>query len=316
MTCETRPRFSRSGHDLTPLEAARIAEITGTLTPLQVEVTQSAATERPFAGELNANKAAGIYVSVVGGLPLFHSDAKFESGSGWPSFFEPVDPDHIVERIDRAHGTTRTEILDARSGAHLGHVFEDGPPPTGLRYCVNSAALRFIPDDAPLPEGSQPVLETAYFAGGCFWGVEHRFAQVDGVVDAESGYQNGTVSNPTYEQVCSGKTGHAESVKVVFDRREVSYEELLRVFFKLHDPTTANRQGPDVGTQYRSAVFVTNDEQAGVARRVRDELAQARAFGDRPIVTEITQAGRFHRAEGCHQDYHAKQGGSCGVTPR
>ena len=166
------PKYSRSGYDLTPLTQEQIDEICKTLTPEQIKITQNAGTEPPFCGNLTDNEQVGIYVSVVGGLPLFKSENKFKSKSGWASFFAPFDPDHIIERTDRDHGMVRTEILDARSGAHLGHVFNDGPPPTGLRYCLNSAALKFIPAGQELPAESQPVKTgIAYFAGGCFWGV-------------------------------------------------------------------------------------------------------------------------------------------------
>ncbi|UCD76005.1 MAG: bifunctional methionine sulfoxide reductase B/A protein [Phycisphaerales bacterium] len=314
MTKTCRPRYSRSGYDLTPLTQEQIDEICRTLTPEQIKITQHAGTEPPFCGNLTDNDQPGIYVSVVGGLPLFRSEHKFKSGSGWASFFAPFDPDHIIERVDRSHGMVRTEILDARSGAHLGHVFDDGPPPTGLRYCLNSAALKFIPQGQELPVESRPVAtETAYFAGGCFWGIEDRFAKVPGVVDAESGYQNGTTENPTYKEVCSGATGHAETVKVVFDPRYTSYEDLVRIFLDSHNPTLLNRQGPDVGTQYRSAIFTASEEQAEIARAVVEELTKKKAFNGRPIVTIIEPARTFWPAEEYHQDYHAKHGGSCGA---
>ena len=309
-----RPACSRSGHDLRPLSPERIAEIVKTLPPEAVEVTQRAGTERAGTSPLLKNKEKGVYVSVVGGLPLFRSEAKFESGTGWPSFYEPVDPDHVVLREDRSHGMTRVEVLDARSGAHLGHVFDDGPKPTGKRYCINGAALKFIPDGAPLPPESQPAkLEKAYFAGGCFWGVEDVFQQVPGVVTAVSGYQGGRVEKPSYKQVCSDTTGHAESVEVTYDPARVSYKELLAVFFANHDPTTKDRQGPDVGSQYRSAVFAATPEQKKLAQEYVAELGKKPRFQKRPIVTRIEDMSPFFAAEEYHQDYHAKHGGSCRV---
>lgn len=308
------PKYSKSGYDITPLSKAQIAEICKTLTPEQIAITQDAQTERPFCGDLVDNKKPGLYVCVVGGLPLFRATAKFDSGTGWPSFYAPVDPEHIVERADRSHGMVRVEILDARSGSHLGHVFDDGPPPTGKRYCLNSAALRFIPDGAPLPAESKPVdAQVAYFAGGCFWGVEDVFQQIPGVMDAVSGYQGGRTENPTYEEVCSHTTGHAESVKVTFDPARVTYRELLKVFFDNHDPTQLDRQGPDVGDQYRSQVFASTDEQRKAAEAYVRELQASPEYRGRTIVTKIAMAPKFYPAEDYHQDYHRKHGGSCKV---
>lgn len=308
------PKYSKSGYDITPLSKERIAEIVKTLTPEQIEVTQSAGTERAFCGGLLDQKKPGIYVSVVGGLPLFRSNAKFDSKSGWPSFFQPFDPDHIIEKRDVSHGMVRIEIQDARSGAHLGHVFDDGPPPTGLRYCLNSAALAFIPDGEPVPAESLPVKsQIVYFAGGCFWGVEDIFQQIPGVMDAESGYQGGSKDNPTYEDVCSHSSGHAESVKVVFDPNRVAYADLLKVFFNNHDATQLNRQGPDIGDQYRSAIFTVTPEQKKEAEAYIKNLQSTKLYSGAPIVTVVAMAPKFYPAEDYHQDYHKKHGGSCKV---
>jgi peptide methionine sulfoxide reductase msrA/msrB len=308
------PKYSKSGYDITPLGEEEIAAIVATLTPEQVRVTQNAGTEAPHCGVFTDTMEEGIYVSVVGGLPLFRSSAKFISKSGWASFFEPFDSDHIIEREDRSHGMVRVEILDARSGAHLGHVFDDGPEPTGKRYCLNSAALKFIPAGTELPPESRTVAsETAYFAGGCFWGIEQSFAEIPGVIDAVSGYQGGKVSSPDYAEVCRGGTGHAETVKVIFDPRRVSYNGLLAAFFGMHDPTTPNRQGPDIGSQYRSAIFTTSDEQARAAHAYIAQLEAERRYGDLPIVTEVRRAPEFYAAEEYHQDYLAKRGASCGT---
>ena len=308
-------RYSKSGYDISPLSKAQIAEIVKTLTPDQVRVTQHAGTEPPFCGKLEHQKEPGIYVCVVGGLPLFKSNAKFDSGTGWPSFFAPIDPDHVVEKVDVAHGMQRTEIVDARSGSHLGHVFDDGPAPTGKRYCLNSAALKFIPDGSPLPKESKPVAsQAAYFAGGCFWGVEDVFAQIDGVMDAVSGYMGGASKDPTYKEVCGGDTGHAEAVKIVFDPERVTYKQLLEVFFKNHNPTTLNRQGPDVGDQYRSAIFTATPDQKTAAADFIKDLQATPKFAERKIVTTVNDAPLFYPAEEYHQDYHKKHGGSCRVV--
>jgi peptide methionine sulfoxide reductase msrA/msrB len=311
----TGPRYSKSGHDVTPLEEARIAEIVKTLDARTVEVTQRAGTERAGTSPLLAEHRKGVFVSAVGGLPLFRSEDKFDSGTGWPSFTRPIDPEHVILREDRSHGMKRVEVLDARSGAHLGHVFDDGPAPTGQRFCMNGAALRFVPDGTELPPESRPVAaQTAYFAGGCFWGVEDVFQQVPGVIEAVSGYMGGKAQQPSYKAVCADATGHAETVKVVFDPARVDYRELLKVFFLNHDPTTLNYQGPDHGTQYRSAVFAADEAQLAAARAYVAELGKTPRFAQREIVTEIVAAGPvFWPAEDYHQDYHAKHGGSCRV---
>lgn len=153
----------------------------------------------------------------------------------------------------------------------------------------------------------------ATFAAGCFWGVEHAFSQVPGVKATRVGFMGGDVSNPSYKRVCRGDTGHAEVVQLRYDPDQISYEKLVRVFFLIHDPTTLNRQGPDVGDQYRSAVFTHGDDQHKTALAVKDELAASGRF-KRPIVTEVVQAGPFWTAEDYHQDYARKNPGSCHIV--
>lgn len=311
----TRPRYSKSLYDITPLSREEVERLAAKLDAEAYRVTQRAGTEPPFCGQFVDHHDAGIYACVVCGLPLYKSEHKFHSGTGWPSFYREFDRAHVERRIDLSHGMVRTEIVCARCGAHLGHVFSDGPPPTGERHCLNSVALRFYKDGEPLPAESQPVpAQVAYFAGGCFWGIEHYFQQGPGVIDAVSGYMQGHVDHPTYEQVCSGTTGHAETVKVVYDPRRITYRRLLEAFFAMHDPTQWNRQGPDIGEQYRSGIWYVNEEQRREAEAYIAELDRSGRYGGRKIVTLVEPAKTFWPAEDYHQDYIAKTGRPCHVA--
>ncbi|MFZ1946773.1 MAG: bifunctional methionine sulfoxide reductase B/A protein [bacterium] len=268
------------------------------LAPDVYRVMREQGTEAPFSGKYYKNDETGVYHCAACGNALFTSETKYESGTGWPSFFRPVSPDAVQTRTDRSHGAARTEVVCAKCGGHLGHVFEDGPEPTGLRYCMNSVSLDFKP----------ATTQIATFAAGCFWGVEAGFGGLKGVVNTAVGYTGGHTKEPTYKDVCGDATGHAEAVRVEYDPSQITYGQLLEAFWAMHDPTTLNRQGPDTGTQYRSAVFYHNAEQKKAALESKQRLEKSDDFKGRTIVTEILPAGDFYRAEEYHQRYLEKQG--------
>jgi len=297
------------------------------LTEEQYEVTQLCGTEPPFKNAYWDNHREGIYVDVVSGEALFSSTDKFDSGSGWPSFTKPIDAKAVMEKPDTSLGMSRTEARSEAADSHLGHVFPDGPGSGGLRYCINSAALRFVPAEDMARDGYGRYLglfqnlapkleakrETAVFAAGCFWGTEEYFRRLKGVLSTEVGYSGGRTAKPTYQEVCTGSTGHAESLKIEFDPATISYKELLRHFFRMHDPTQRDRQGNDVGSQYRSVVFYQDESQRQAAQALIADMAKSGQYR-KPIATEVVAAMPFYSAEEYHQDYLIKNpGGYCHV---
>jgi peptide methionine sulfoxide reductase msrA/msrB len=261
------------------------------LSPEQFRVMRKAGTEKPFTGKYNDHYEKGMYFCAGCGTPLFLSDTKYDHGTGWPSFTAPVDEENIHYTEDLSLLMKRIEVTCAICGAHLGHVFDDGPPPSGQHFCINSIALNFG--------------QVATFAAGCFWGVEDKFSKIQGVVQTTVGYTGGTVDNPTYKLVCSGNTGHAEAVHILYDPDIVSYSELVDVFFQLHDPTQLNRQGPDIGTQYRSAIFYHSEDQKKEAEKAIKKREESGRF-QAPIMTQIGPASKFFPAEEYHQKFYQK----------
>ncbi|MFN3692128.1 MAG: bifunctional methionine sulfoxide reductase B/A protein, partial [Fervidobacterium sp.] len=246
-------------------------------------------------GEYENHFEEGIYVCKNCGIPLYRSSDKFDSGCGWPAFDDEI-PGAIRKVLDR--DGVRTEIVCSYCGAHLGHVFyNEGFTPKNVRHCVNSVSMKFV------PKGEKPIIDRMFFAGGCFWGVEHLFKQLDGVVDTRVGYMGGHRKNPTYEQVCTGLTGHYETVEVIFDPKKVNEETLVKYFFEIHDFTQENGQGPDIGEQYKSVIFYTNDKQKETAEKIINELKKRYQ-----VATHLKKASDFWLAEDYHQDYYEKTG--------
>lgn len=270
------------------------------LTPEEERVIVQAGTERPFTGKYNDYFAKGTYTCRRCGAALYRSDDKFKSHCGWPSFDDEIKG--AVERIADPDGQ-RTEIRCKACGAHLGHVFL-GEQLTGknVRHCVNSVSLEFVAADQDAK--TLPATAKAIFAGGCFWGLEYYFVKAPGVISTTVGYTGGTVERPTYQQVCGGHTGHLEAIEIVFDPTKTTYEALTRLFFETHDPTQADGQGPDIGEQYRSAVFYLDDNQKAIAEKLLGQLGKK---GYR-VVTRVVKAGTFWPAEDYHQDYYEKHG--------
>lgn len=268
------------------------------LTFEEEQVIINKGTERPFTGEYVNHKENGDYTCKQCDTPLYRSSDKFDSHCGWPSFDDEIDG--AVKEVPDVDGR-RTEIICANCGGHLGHVFEgEGYTPKNTRHCVNSISLNFESSD----KKQQLKNEIAIFAGGCFWGVEYYMEKNPGVISVVSGYTGGSKENPTYEDVCYKNSGHIEAVEIVYDPAKTSFEELARLFFEIHDPTQVDRQGPDVGEQYRSEVFYLNEEQKKITERLIKQL-EDKGYN---IATQVTPATTFWKAENYHQNYYDKKG--------
>ena len=272
-----------------------------TLSPEQYYVLREKGTERPFTGELLLNKEKGIYKCAGCGNELFTDDMKFDAHCGWPSFDKEIAGGKILKNEDRSHGMIRTEIVCAKCGGHLGHLFDDGPTATGQRYCVNSLSLSFEAV-AKKEEPTTNNFDTAMLGGGCFWCVDAIYRKLEGVEKVTSGFAGGSIKNPAYREVCNGNTGHAEVVEIVYDKSKISFEDILKVFFAIHDPTTLNKQGADEGTQYRSVVFYKNETEKNTVQSIINAIDKEAIFPSK-IVTTLEPYCTFYSAEAYHQDY-------------
>jgi peptide methionine sulfoxide reductase msrA/msrB len=261
------------------------------LMPEVFRITRLKGTERAHSSKMCSLFEPGKYACVCCGTELFDSGEKFESGTGWPSFTQPLEESAVAYHQDTSYGMRRIEALCNTCDSHLGHVFPDGPKPSGLRYCINALSLQKINSNE----------QKATFGGGCFWCTEALFQQLKGVKKVKSGYSGGDIVNPTYREVCSGLTGHAEVIEVTYDPKEISYDDLLKIHLTTHNPTTLNRQGADVGTQYRSIIFYRNEEEKAAATKA---IAEVQPAFNQPIVTELKPFQAFFTAEAYHQDYY------------
>lgn len=274
------------------------------LSPDLYAVARQADTERAFTGKMWNSEAKGTYYCATCGNLLFRSNQKFTSSCGWPSFFEQENKESVVFKDDKSFGMVRTEALCGRCDSHLGHLFDDGPEPTGKRYCMNAISLDFVPDGNVMNTKNSGNIETITIGGGCYWCVEAVYENLQGVKSVVSGFAGGTVDNPSYEQVCTGTTGAAEVVEITYDKTITNLDEIFKVFFTVHDPTTLNRQGADVGTQYRSVIFYKNDEQKKAAESIITELNDQKVYSSK-IVTTLEPFKKFYKADDYHQNYYA-----------
>ena len=269
------------------------------LTPFEKHVIIDKGTERAFSGKYVKTTEKGIYKCKVCGASLYRSNDKFDSHCGWPSFDDAI-PGAIKEVPDK--DGRRTEIVCANCGAHMGHVFKgEGLTKKNVRHCVNSVSLQFYKKEA-----SATVMKKAYFAGGCFWGVEYYLEKIQGVKEVISGFMGGKMSNPSYKDVIYKNTGHLETVEVLYDPAKVSYETLAKTFFEIHDPTQTNGQGPDIGSQYLSAVFVNNKEE----REITNRLIRVLESKGLKVATKVLNKTPFYTAEEYHQDHYERKGGT------
>ncbi len=285
------------------------AEWKKVLSPDLYAVAREADTERAFTGTMWNDETKGTYYCAACGYKLFKSNQKFTSSCGWPSFFEQENKESVTFKDDNSYGMKRIEANCGRCDAHLGHLFDDGPEPTGKRYCMNAISLDFVADADVSNTGdidssnNEQAEQTIVLGGGCFWCVEAVYQNLQGIKSVYSGYAGGMVENPSYEEVCTGRTGAAEVVEITYDKSVTNLNEIFKVFFTVHDPTTLNRQGADTGTQYRSVIFYKNEDQKKAAESIIAELTKQNVYSSK-IVTTLEPLKNFYKAEEYHQGYY------------
>jgi peptide methionine sulfoxide reductase msrA/msrB len=264
------------------------------LTNLERDIIVNKATERPYTGEYDDFYKAGVFVCRNCNNPLYSSESKFDAGCGWPAFAACYQ--ESVKQTPDSDGS-RIEITCDRCEAHLGHVFiGERLTETNHRHCVNSASIKYYPT------------KKLILGCGCFWGVQHYFSNLNGIVDSKVGYYGGELKNPTYEDVCTGQTGHFEVIELEYIEELVSFEKIIKFFFEIHDFSQANGQGNDIGQQYKSVIFYNDLNQKQIVDSIIVELED---IVDRPVKTLVLMAkpdSIFYPAESYHQDYYAKNG--------
>ncbi|MDG1720329.1 MAG: bifunctional methionine sulfoxide reductase B/A protein [Bacteroidia bacterium] len=290
------------------------------LTEAEKRIILQKGTEYPNTGEYNKHYEDGTYICRQCNQQLYKSSSKFNSNCGWPSFDDELDG--AVNRILDSDGR-RTEIVCSNCKGHLGHVFiGENFTAKNTRHCVNSISMKFVPKEQSIPEiiTSKEIteLDTITFGSGCFWCVEVLFQKLKGVSHVESGYAGGKIKNPTYKMVCQGNTGSVEVAQLVYDPKIISTETLIDIFFHVHDPTTLNRQGNDVGEQYRSVIFYHSSQQKEIAKNVLKRIDSSKLWNE-PIVTTIESIYNYSSAEDYHQIYYnnnSSNNGYCNMVIR
>lgn len=260
-----------------------------TLTDKEKEIIEHKGTEAPFTGEFWNHFEEGVYICRKCGTPLYKSQDKFPSNCGWPSFDDELPG--AVKRSPDADGR-RTEITCTHCDGHLGHIFHgEKLTEKDTRHCVNSISLHFV------------RTRQAIFASGCFWGTQYFFEQADGVILTQAGYAGGKTENPTYPEVCTGRTGHVEAVEVLYDPEKTNFETLAKLYFETHNPEQHGGQGPDIGPQYESVIFFHNKKERDIAEQLIEYL---KSTGLKP-ATRLEPAGIFWPAEQYHQHYYQRK---------